>query len=204
MNFNTIKLLVAAFIMFAASSAFAVPYNINVDTSSLNGANGFIYLQYGGINAVDSTATVYNYSGGSLAAASSANVVDGSAVSGQLPSSVVFANTNGVNDYNHAILFGSSLDFNLLLSSNTFGAPVGGGSTFSLGLFADESGLIPLVTATGTVFTADLANDGNISFNYSDNVTVAPVPEPGTIVLLGVGMFGLCIFGKRRLNTMAG
>jgi choice-of-anchor C domain-containing protein len=34
-----------------------------------------------------------------------------------------------------------------------------------------------------------------------DNVSVAPVPEPGTLVLLGAGLFGLAVYGKRRKNS---
>jgi hypothetical protein len=48
-----------------------------------------------------------------------------------------------------------------------------------------------------------------ISTNYAfeaDNIAVAhtaPVPEPGTMALLGIGMAGLAIFGKRRMNKEA-
>lgn len=45
------------------------------------------------------------------------------------------------------------------------------------------------------------ANDWDQAIN--DPVTGAAVPEPGTIVLLGLGMFGLAIYGKRRMDQNA-
>jgi len=42
-----------------------------------------------------------------------------------------------------------------------------------------------------------LKGDTNQEFISGD---IAPVPEPGTLVLLGAGMFGLVIYGKRRMG----
>jgi hypothetical protein len=199
MNFLKIKLLVIAVMMFAASSAFAsLSYNINIDTNSLNNQDGYLYLQYAGVNAVNSTATVASFTtNGALASTSSLNVVDGSAVSGQLPGNVVFANTNGTNDYNHAIHFGTNLNYNLLFASNNFGVPAGGSSTFSLGLFSDEGGLTPLVTTTGTLFMIDLNNDGTTAVKtLASGVTATPTPIPAAAWLFGSGLMGL--IGVRR------
>lgn len=67
-----------------------------------------------------------------------------------------------------------------------------------------------------TTYTPWLANELVLAFedtvgggdhDYNDMVlmveSVAPVPEPGTMVLLGAGLLGLAVFGKRRMNREA-
>ncbi|WP_240731871.1 PEP-CTERM sorting domain-containing protein [Geobacter sp. FeAm09] len=78
--------------------------------------------------------------------------------------------------------------------------------------------------ATNDLFTAslitDLAADGKLAlsilWNHGNYILEsagieatgcdmpgAPVPEPGTIALVGLGMVGLAIYGKRRQNNKA-
>ncbi|MEI6208876.1 MAG: PEP-CTERM sorting domain-containing protein [Desulfuromonadales bacterium] len=38
---------------------------------------------------------------------------------------------------------------------------------------------------------------------YTERQSSAPVPEPGTMALLGIGMAGIAIYGKRRRNNKA-
>jgi hypothetical protein len=45
-------------------------------------------------------------------------------------------------------------------------------------------------------------NDSHFS-QFSAGIDVAPVPEPGTMMLLGIGMLGMAVYGKRRMNKEA-
>lgn len=197
MKHSKLLILSLVLVFLAAGSIFASPiYNVSVNTASLNGTNGYLYFQYVPVSAADSTATVSGFSGGILAPASSANVVDGSAVTGILPGSLSFANTNGINDYNHGFTFGNSLSFLLSFTEPLIGGIAGGSSTFSLGLFEDESGLTSLLG--GTLFASSLVNDGSISTEIlSNQASVNPVPEAGTMWLLGSGLLGLVGVGRK-------
>src|SRR5208283_3581980 len=152
MKFMTLRLLLIAFAMLITSSAFAsfsTTYDVSVDTGSLglNGQNGYLYLQYNPATTLASTATVSNFTTDATLGAQAA-VVNGAAVTGTLPGTVTFANTNGVNDYNQAITFGNTINFLLSLSSNSNTATTSGASTFSLGLFGDALGATPLVNVS--------------------------------------------------------
>ncbi len=70
----------------------------------------------------------------------------------------------------------------------------------------NDNNFSPLVDDTLTVlfnvgngFTLD--DISGVGFQYGTSLDYTPpVPEPGTIVLLGIGLFGLAIYGKRRMN----
>jgi hypothetical protein len=47
------------------------------------------------------------------------------------------------------------------------------------------------------------SGDNHSGDDHNCNPNVTPVPEPGTMMLLGIGMFGLAVFGKRRMNKEA-
>jgi len=65
-------------------------------------------------------------------------------------------------------------------------------------------------TLSGLAADFDLNSISNVSFQYGTciddaNITPPPgpepVPEPGTVLLLGIGSFGLALWGKRRKSA---
>lgn len=94
-------------------------------------------------------------------------------------------------------------------STVTFSTSFDGGTIGTIGPLAGPSfsgDLVNTITTTNPfslteIVTVSQAVAGITSFDAG--VTTAPVPEPGTMVLLGVGLLGIAIYGKRRMNKDA-
>jgi hypothetical protein len=202
MKFMKIKLLVIALIMFAASSAFAsLSYDVTVDTSGLTGS-GYLYFQYnsGTTQTLTTTATVQNFATDGTLGALGPNAFpnSGTYVTGTLPK-VSFTNGNvETSDYNQAITFGKSFNFDLVLPTGTSD---NAGSTFALSLFQDALGATPLKTVDGTLFTISLNADGTATAVVADaGTTATPTPIPAAAWLLGSGIMGLAGIRRRKQN----
>lgn len=216
---------VIAAILSLASSVCATNYNVNVDTSSLSKSDGYLYLQYvktGVGSPLDSTAIISQFAtDGSLGIPSdpypylALDPTSTPSVTGTLPGNVMINNTNAVNDYLQAITFGNSFSFNFVLANAANGV-ADSTSSFSLWLSRNADGSWPegtdsmLSWAFVPLFIADLFTDGTTVIHDISNpetVTVtdpppSPVPEPGTLLMVGAGlMLGIVAVRRKTILT---
>jgi hypothetical protein len=184
-------------------------YNVTVDTSSISGTAGSLDFNFNPGPLVTQAASlqILNFSGdGTLASNCPCGIGD---VSGQLPATLTFDNGSGFNDYFDGFTFGSTLSFEVSFYGPAVSSPDGvstSGSAFALSMFSDAAGTIPALTydtADGFAFTVDVNLDGTTTLiQYSLFPTirdVASTPEPGGLVLLGMGL--ACVGVLRRLRS---
>lgn len=185
------SLLVGVALVLASGSAWAIPTTWT-DTIDFNpdvkipptyffthniADNGFSSYFMGGNDTITSyllTVSLYDDNRGT-----SYNFCSNNLLIGDGPESARILTTGGVYSY----------DFTL--ASNDYTGSILG----RFDLWADGRMGVYVSSTLG-----DFYLDSSTLTVIGDNGTSAPVPEPGTMALLGFGMLSLAIYGKRRLN----
>ncbi len=204
----------AAAALLAAVSTPAqadVMFTVDINTSSLSGQGGGIYLQFDpGLNADLASVSIANFSvaaPGALDPASALNFSDGGA-SGSLDSNnLTIWNTFALNDYGEALTFGSHITF--LVDLNIPATLTGdSGSEFLIQVTGPDL-LTPLLTAdpSGNLVTMSYDTTGALSVlstnpDAAKVSAVSAVPEPGGFVLLGSVLVLLLLVGRKRIICM--
>lgn len=99
-------------------------------------------------------------------------------------------------------------NFGLFIGETLYSAPTSIANETSglltLDLTSLSDSVLANVTNIGLYVTANVPIVGeNNRYDYNAEFAASPVPEPGTMVLLGAGLLGLAIYGKRRMNKEA-
>jgi len=174
--------------------------NNNVGFNLLNGT-----LNFTTGNALSgSTATTVNFGGG----ANTSIILNGT----------VDVNSNGIVDTTDitGILLTGKFGSASVTTTNGFFRIAGQGfqdykNPELLALYGIP-GLLPSgapIPFEGALNLSFVTPDSNLSDGFSSvlllsgDLTNTPVPEPGTMMLLGIGMLGMAVYGKRRMNKQA-
>lgn len=205
MKFVSINKLFPALLLclLCIPAVHAATYQVTVDTSSLEGTNGYVDFQLNpaDISAPGAIAEVSNLQG-SMVLFSNPDIFGD--ISGALPGTLTLSNGTAFNDYFQAVQFGHSFSFTLDIGGEFLTQPSLLGSSFALSLYAVD-GVNPLLSSdvSGAVAIFELANQSVAFQTFADSngthaaqVSTVPVPAAGWLLLSG--LLGMCGFARRR------
>ena len=189
------RLLILLLALSFSGAVFATPMSwvVTVDTTSITGLNGYLdtWLIAGPLDSLAATASISEFGmDGSLGTGTTAGDA-----AGFLPGSVTLANTpDGFGNYLTDLTYGAWVKFLLTLDGPALapGTSPGSGSTFSATFYDAGFG-----TSFFDVFF-DINVDGSVTSLGSPGTTIQPTPEPATVGLAGLAIFGMALFRLRK------
>lgn len=181
-------------LLVAACAMQAAPILVTVNTPSLNGTPGTIYLGYSGFTGTSGNSSVVltSFSNAALAGLP----VSAGGVTGMLPGPVTFsfdaATSTAVAELTQLVTYGDRVQFLLNYNNLLAGTDV---TSFFVYLL-DETAAN---TVLGDSFAAslDFGADGSFQFTGIDGATASAVPEPGSLLLIGGGLAMVALRRRR-------
>jgi len=209
---QTLMLAIAG-LLLSTATGHATAYHVTIDTSALslpaNSVNGPFSLDFqlnSGSTLNNNSAVISNFTfGGGGAPFGLVNLFGGA--SGSLASSVTLTDTAAFNEFFQSFSTGGIIGFDLLLSQNVDAGPTP--DAFSVAILDNNLFNIPTNSAdlADTLLHADINTSNALSIeqlhissgtgSYA-GVTVSAPDTGSTIVLFGLSMLGLTVFGRKN------
>ena len=203
----SLGLAFGAGILFAAQigSASTIQYYVDINTASLVGnPSGPFSLDFqlndgSGTGDANNTATINNFTFGTGSAAGAPNLAGGAA--GNLAGAVTLTDTTPFNEFYQAFNAGNELTFDVTLTLNSDAGPTP--DSFSVAILDNNLYNLPTTGIGDTYLMVNLGPTPSVTTGFSTSpgvtVSVAAVPEPGSLAWISLGPVGFGIW--RRIGN---
>ena len=208
----SLGLALGAGILFTAQTggAATIEYFVDINTASLVGnASGPFSLDFqlndgSGTGDGNNTATINNFTFGSGSAAGTANLSGGA--SGNLSSAVTLTDTSAFNEFYQTFDAGSTVSFDVTLTLNSDSGPTP--DSFAFAILDNTLSNIPTTGVGDSYLLVNLGPTPGvvIGSSVSPGVTLSatPVPEPGSLSWISLGLLALGLHQWRRMGNQRG
>lgn len=209
MTYHTFSLRHAvAALALALSGSYAAAdttLDVAIQTAGFGATSGWLDLQFNPayLNAPAARVTLTDFAGFDAAA----DVYTEGQVSGSLASGYVIGNGTFLNDVFHAVSYGSVLSFKVTFAGDANLSGEIGQSVFSVTAYGADGATVlgnpppgdgSLATVAWTPGTVAGA-DGSVAIAlHSTAIGIAPVPEPSSWLMMGIGAMLVAGAARRR------
>jgi hypothetical protein len=189
------RVLLALAIACGAGPALAgTSYHVSIDTSTLSGQSGYLDFLFLGLDsATPAAAQLSNFSGDLASSSFTLGEASGSAATG-----VSIANGAAWNEFGQWASFGGVFAFDVSFS---VGTPLAAGTTLSVALLDDQFNYLGTAGDLVTFALQPGQPDGVTVNSQFATVSVSPVPEPSSLLLMTAGALLMAGMARRRTRV---